>query len=263
MPGLHLALLQARFVALLHRIELHGRIYFRHVRCPQRKADAIQEMRSLAWIWFLSLVEKGKDPADFVATFVSFLARAVKCGRRLAGMLKAKDVMNPATQQRRGFTVEPLPFSHRAGHERLYSDPNGQELVDAYEERLRDNTITPVPDQVIFRVDFPAWLATLTGRERRMIRLMARNERTLDLSRRFEVSPARISQLRREFRDGWLRFIADADDNVSGPARRPPTRRPCGPPSSAALTHVAPVPLDRRSHFLPVAKPQAQAVGMR
>jgi hypothetical protein len=214
MHGLPLALLHAHFLLLLPRIELHGRIYFRHVRCPHRKADAIQEMRSLAWKWFLSLVEKGKDPADFVATFVGFLARAVRCGRRVAGMLKAKDVMNSAAQQRHGFKVEPFPFSHRADHERLYSDPKGQELHDAYEERLRDNTITPVPDQVIFRLDFPAWLATLTGRERRMIRLMARNERTLDLSRQFDVSPARISQLRREFRDDWLRFIADAGDSV-------------------------------------------------
>jgi hypothetical protein len=207
--GEYVAELHARFVLLLPRIELHGRIYFRHLRCPHRKADAIQEMRALAWKWFLSLIERGKDPADFVATFVGFLARAVKCGRRVAGMLKAKDVMNPLGEQRHGFKVEPFPFSHRAEHERLYSDPNGQELHDAYEERLRDNTQTPVPEQVAFRIDFPAWLKTLTGRERRMIRLMARNERTLDLSKQFELSPARISQLRREFRDDWLRFIAD------------------------------------------------------
>jgi hypothetical protein len=204
--------LHARFCLLLPRIELHGRIYFRFLRCPHKKADAIQEMRCLAWKWFLRCVHRGKDPADFVATFVGFLARAVKCGRRLAGMLKAKDVMNPTTQRLRGFEVEPFPFSHRAEHERLYADPKGQQLHDAYEERLRDNTQTPVPEQVAFRIDFPAWLATLTGRERRLIRLMARNERTLDLSRQFDLSPARISQLRREFRDDWLRFIADQDE---------------------------------------------------
>jgi hypothetical protein len=209
MPGLPFTELHARFRALMPRIELHGRIYFRHLRCPHRKADAIEEMTALGWKWFLRLAEKGRDPADFVATFVGFLARAVRCGRRVAGMLRAKDVMNPLAQQRHGFTVECFPFSHRADHERLYSDPKGQALHDAYEERLRDNSITPVPEQVQFRIDFPAWLATLTGRERRMIRLMARNERTLDLSRQFEVSPARISQLRREFHDDWLRFIAD------------------------------------------------------
>jgi hypothetical protein len=208
--------LHARFDLILPRIELHGRIYFRHLRCPHRQADAIQEMRALAWKWFVRLAEKGKNPADFMATFVGFLARAVKSGRRVAGMLKAKDVMNPLAQQRHHFKVEPFPFAHRADHERLYSDPRGQELHDAYQERLKDNTITPVPEQVAFRIDWPAWLATLTARERRMIRLMARNERTLDLSKQFDVSPARISQLRREFHEDWLRFTADPAEREPG-----------------------------------------------
>jgi hypothetical protein len=70
-------------------------------------------------------------------------------------------------------------------------------------------------DQVVFRVDFPAWLQTLTGRERRPIRALARGERTKDLSQAFAVSPGRISQLRREFRDGWRRFHGE-----DVPARR-------------------------------------------
>jgi hypothetical protein len=201
--------LHARFLLILPSIELHGRIYFRHLRCRHRRADLIQEMRALAWKWFLSLHRRGKDPLDFVKGFVSLLARAVHSGRQLAGMLRAKDPLNPATQGRHGFRVEPLPVAPRAGHDRLYAAPHGQELHDAFEERLRDNTVTPVLDQVQFRIDFPAWLATLTGRERRLVRAMARGERTLDLSRQFQVSPSRISQLRREFQEGWLRFIAD------------------------------------------------------
>jgi hypothetical protein len=59
---------------------------------------------------------------------------------------------------------------------------------------------------VQFRIDFPAWLATLTAREGRMVREMAQNERTLDISNRFQVSPSWISQMRHEFRDGWERF---------------------------------------------------------
>jgi hypothetical protein len=111
--------------------------------------------------------------------------------------------------------VESLPISPRTNHEQIYSLPRGQQLHDAFEERLRDNTITPVPDQVQFRLDWPQWLATLTGRERRMIRAMARNERTKDLSEAFEVSPARISQMRREFHDGWQRFCGDAEEASS------------------------------------------------
>jgi hypothetical protein len=208
----YLAELHARFLSLLPRIELHGRIYFRHVRCPHQKADAIQEMCALAWKWFLRLHQRGRDPAHFVKGFVSLLARAVNSGRRLCGMAKAKDVLNPATQRRHGFTVERLPSCTQASHDRLYAEVHGQELHDAFEERLRDNAVTPVPEQVCFRIDFPAWLRTLSGRERRLIRAMARNERTLDLSKEFEVSPARISQLRREFLEGWERFTAGPGD---------------------------------------------------
>jgi hypothetical protein len=43
-----------------------------------------------------------------------------------------------------------------------------------------------------------------------MIRAMALNERTKDLSRRFRVSPSRISQLRREFHQDWEQFICEA-----------------------------------------------------
>jgi hypothetical protein len=87
-------------------------------------------------------------------------------------------------------------------------------MHDAFEERLCDNTITPVLDQVQFRLDFPAWLESLTPRERRMIRAMIRNERTLDLGKAFEVSPSRISQMRREFHDGWTRFIDEAGTSL-------------------------------------------------
>jgi hypothetical protein len=203
-----LAELHARFLVILPRVELHGRIYFRHLG-PHRKADALQEMRALAWKWFLRLHERGRDPADFVTSFATLLARAVNSGRRLAGMERAKDVMNRAAQRRHGFRVEPLPATTRASHEELYGAPRGQQCHDAFEERLRDNTVTPVADQVQFRIDWPAWLATLTGRERRLIRAMALNERTLDLSRRFEVSPSRISQLRAEFYLDWHRFLGD------------------------------------------------------
>lgn len=44
-----------------------------------------------------------------------------------------------------------------------------------------------------------------------MIRAMSQNERTTDLSKQFEVSPARISQLRREFHDDWERFCGEIE----------------------------------------------------
>jgi hypothetical protein len=204
--------LQATFQAIPPRIETHAAIYFRHLRCPQTKADMVREMRSLAWKWLIRLTKKGKDVNDFPVTFVWLLAKAVASGRRLTGMQKAKDVLNPATQKRRGFSVEPLEPSTRISHERLYAVPNVQELHDAYEERLRDNTLTPVPDQVQFRIDFAAWLDCLTARERKIIQAMAMSEQTKVIAQQFHVSPGRISQMRQELHDDWVRFCEGAPD---------------------------------------------------
>ena len=198
--------LHVRFLALVPRIETHARIYFRGIRCPVKQEDRVQECVALAWKWFLRLSEQGKDVFEFPMAFAALLARAVKCGRRLCGQERAGEVLSFVAQQRHGFRVERLPSTTRSPHEHLYADPYGQALLDAFEERLRDNTLTPIPDQVEFRIDFPAWLRTLTGRERRMVRAMAQGERTQDLSRDFDLSPGRVSQLRREFRDGWRRF---------------------------------------------------------
>jgi hypothetical protein len=193
-----LAHLHAAFLAILPRIELHGRVYFRHVRCPHRRADCVAEMVALCWKWYLRLVERGKDPALFPTTLATYAARHVRSGRRLCGQEKGKDALSPVAQTRHDFVVEKLP-----DHSTLSANP--------FAEALRDNTRTPPPEQAAFRIDFPAWLQTLTGRERRLIRAMAENERTLDLSRQFELSPARVSQLRRELHDDWRRFLGDLD----------------------------------------------------
>jgi hypothetical protein len=192
------ASLHAAFLAIVPRIELHGQVYFRHVRCPHRRADCVAEMVGLCWKWFVRLVERGKDPTCFPTTLATFAARHVRSGRRVCGTHRGKDALSPLAQTRDNFVVEKLPDVST-----LSTNP--------FAEALRDNTVTPVCDQVQFRIDFPAWLATLTTRERRLIRAMARNERTLDLSKRFELSPARISQLRREFHDDWRRFLGDLD----------------------------------------------------
>ena len=57
-----------------------------------------------------------------------------------------------------------------------------------------------------FRCDLPAWLARLGRRNRKIAVEMAQSEKTQALARRFQISPGRVSQLRREFHEDWLRF---------------------------------------------------------
>jgi hypothetical protein len=204
-----LAHLWATFLELLPRIQTHGRIVFRHIRCVHRQADAIQEMQALAWKWLLRLAQRGKDVREFPAAFVTLLARAVHSGRRLVGMARAKDVMNRMTQRRHGFKVEPLPSSPRTSHESLYGDPHGQRTQDALEELLHDNTQTPIPDQVAFRQDFPAWRLTRSERDRRLVDDLMVGERTQDVAARYGLTQGRISQLRRDFLEDWSRFCGE------------------------------------------------------
>lgn len=185
--------LHARFLTILPRIELHAQIFFRHVKCPNKKSDCIAEVIAIAWKWFRRLAEKGKDATQFVSALARLAARAVNSGRRLCGQSKAKDVLNEQTQQRCSFTVSSLP--------------NGSSLNgNVFDEALAENTVSPVPEQVAFRLDFPAWRLTRYERDRRLIDELMVGERTLDVARKHGLSPARISQLRREFHDDWSTF---------------------------------------------------------
>src|SRR5262249_53763961 len=92
-----------------------------------------------------------------------------------------------------GFAVGKLPD---------FSTLDGNPLEDA----LVENTVSPVPDQVAFRLDFPAWLATLSRRNREIAEDMALGHGTGHLARRFGLTQGRISQLRRELYESWRRF---------------------------------------------------------
>src|SRR5262245_47707380 len=191
--ALSVHVLQTRFLSILPRIELHGRISFRFLRCPALRDDAVAEVVALAWKWHLRLSERGKDATQFPSALATFAARAVKAGRRLCGRERSRDALSPTAQRQQQFVVERLPD---------FSTLGGNPL----EEALVDNTQTPPPEQVAFRCDFPAWLKTRTDRDRRLAEDLMRGERTLDLSTRYGLSPARISQLRRDFHDDWQRF---------------------------------------------------------
>jgi DNA-directed RNA polymerase specialized sigma24 family protein len=203
--------LQSHFLAILPRIETHAQINFRHLKCPGKRDDAIQETIAIAWKSFLRITEQGKDVDEFVSTLADYAVRHVRSGRRLCGQLKSKDVFSPRAQHRGGFKVEVLACSTRTSLDALYADPQGQDEMDAMEERLTDNMQTPVPDQAAFRIDYPAWLSQLGARNREIAEDMTLDLGTLELADRHKMSPGRISQLRREFHADYKRFHGEAN----------------------------------------------------
>jgi hypothetical protein len=194
--------LQSRFLAVLPRIERHARIYFRHLKCPHRRDEALAECLALAWWWFVRLVQRGKVPEAFITVLADFAARAVSSGRRLCGQEKVNEVLSSVAQRRHGFTVQRL-------------HPSGGRPDSSWDDALKDNTRTPVLDQVIFRVDFRAWRGTRTKRDQRIIDRLLRSERTGTVAQIFGISPGRIAQLRRQFHADWLRFGAAPGEEPS------------------------------------------------
>jgi hypothetical protein len=192
-----LARLQATFLSsVLPKVLSHGRVYFRHVWSTELKEEYIAEMVALAWRWHQRLAERGKDATQFPTAIATFAARAVRSGRRLAGMDRSKDVLSPLAQQRQGFAVGKLPDC---------STLDGSALAEA----LHDNTRTPPDEQCAFRIDFPAWRATHSERDRRVLDDLMLGERTLEVAGKYGLSPGRVSQLRREFLLGWRLYISE------------------------------------------------------
>jgi hypothetical protein len=192
-----LAHLQASFLALvLPRVLSHGRVCFRGLKCPHRHEDAIQEMIGLAWEWHLRLAENGKDSTDFPTALATYAARAVKSGRRLVGQEKSQDVLSPLAQQRHHFTVRRLPDFETLSDNLLTEAP-------------ADNTQSPPDETVCFKLDFAAWLDSLTARNRSIAEDLMVGGRTIDVADKYGVSAGRISQLRREFFQDWHMFCED------------------------------------------------------
>jgi hypothetical protein len=191
--------LHATFLAMVPRIVTHGQVYFRHLKCPLQREDAIAEMVALTWMWHVRLTERGKDTSRFVSALATYAARSVQSGGRLTGMERPKEVLSPWAQRVHGFEVQKLP-----DHSTLSRTP--------FAEALQDNTQTPVPDQVAFRCDYPPWRASHTERDRRIIDALMLGERTSVVAARHGLSASRISQMRHELHQDWQRFCGEDEE---------------------------------------------------
>ena len=182
------------FLAILPQVRRHASFAFRGMRDINRFEDCVQETLCLCWLWAGRLWARGKDARDFPTALAAYASRHVKCGRSFVGKKTHRDdALSPLAQAIHGFLTQALP-----GVETQAGPP--------WQAALEDNTRSPVDEQVAFRLDFPAWLSTLSERDRRIAEDMTTGETTQELSGRHRVSAGRISQLRRELKRDWDAF---------------------------------------------------------
>jgi hypothetical protein len=126
-----------------------------------------------------------------------FAIAQVRAGRRVGNRLRISDALSPYAQYRKQFFVEPL-------------DQYDEEEECWQQILIEDKRATPA-DVAACRIDFAEWLRRLTARLRKIALALASGETTKGAAEMFDLSPARISQLREWLRKSWDAFQGEAE----------------------------------------------------
>ena len=184
------ALTTDSFLDLLPVIRRHAQKAFRSQHC-ERRHDLVQEVIAASFVAFSRLLERGLSHLAFPSALARFGIRRTCVGRRVGTPTNQNDVMSPAARRFWGLTVQ-------------QSAP--LDTIGGWHESVVEDTQTPVPDQAAFRIDFPDWLSRLDDRDRRIAETLSSGETTSDVAKKFQLSAARISQLRGAFRNSWMTY---------------------------------------------------------
>ncbi|MBI3675183.1 MAG: hypothetical protein HY243_01015 [Proteobacteria bacterium] len=189
---------QQDFLAhLLPKVKTHARFGFRslpHCEREEAEADAV----AVAMVFFVRLVNRGKNASELAPRIAQIAVLRVKAGRIIGTGERRNDVLSRVARHRRGFQVESLDTGRSA-------DQEGWQSV-----LVEDRKSTPA-EIAASRIDFSAWLGGMTHRRRQIAESLSAGYRTEEVAEQFRISASRVSQLRREFEDSWREFQREAD----------------------------------------------------
>ena len=162
----------------------------------EAREDAIQEVVANCLVAFVRLAELGKVELAYPSALARYAVAQFRAGRRVGNSWRLRDAYS----------------AHGPSLQHIGS-PRDQR--HGWREQLVDSRAMSVPDLAAFRIDFPAWLATLTDRDRWVALQLGNGERTMDVASRFGLSCGRVSQLRHEMERSWHEFHGELDDGSS------------------------------------------------
>ncbi len=176
------------FLAMLPKIRQHASVAFRHMR-PEAREEAVQEVISNCVKAFVRLVQLKKVDLAYPTVLARFGVAQVRDGRKVGGKLNVHDVSSDYAQREKGFHLERL-------------DQYDNEDDSWIEVLVEDKSAGPA-DVASIRIDFTHWLTSLSPRTRRIAKILATGERTSVIAQKFDLSPGRISQVRKELAQSW------------------------------------------------------------
>jgi hypothetical protein len=183
------------FEDLLPAIHQHAHVAFRFNPREERE-ELIAEVVANAFCAFHRLAERGKTDLAYATPLAWYAIRQVRSGRLVGTSLNIHDVMSRYCQTARQITVDRLD----------QLDPE----QDSWQEVLVEDRHATPADIAVTRIDFAVWLRGFSKHRRQIAKVLARGETTKATAKRFGLSPARISQMRREFQDAWREFQGEA-----------------------------------------------------
>lgn len=178
------------YLAVMPRVSYLARRRFAYLR-PEQREDAVAEAIAAGFQAYLSMKRCGRLKLIGTVGFARNAVRHVVAGRRVGSSQAGRDVMSDLGRRRHGLRVSSLDVN-----------PTDNTDVGWLREAVADRQ-TPVPEQVAIRVDGGHWLATLPGRDKKMIEALAAGDVAVKVAKRFGISPARLSQLRKEWAKSW------------------------------------------------------------
>jgi hypothetical protein len=178
------------FEELLPLIEKQARVAFRHSPSCERE-ELIAEVVANCYVAYVRLIERGLGNAIFATPLALFAIKQIHAGRRVGAKLNVRDVSSPYCQRQKRVHLQRLDRRDRTG---------------GWKEVLVEDRHAGPAEVAASRIDFAAWLRTLTSKQRRIAKTLAAGETTQVTARKFRVSAARVSQMRRELHDAWLNF---------------------------------------------------------
>jgi hypothetical protein len=163
---------------------------------PEAKEEATAEVVAAAFIMFVGLVRDGRASLAFPSVLGMYGVKRVRIGRQAATPMNVRDVSSVYCQLKKNIRLERLDTYD-------CETQSGQEIV------VEAKHATPA-DSARVRIDFADWLKTRSRRTRRIAEVLSTGETTSNVAKRFHLSAARISQLRRQLYEAWLQFTGEA-----------------------------------------------------
>jgi hypothetical protein len=183
-----------RFLAMLPRIQQCAQVAFRDFD-PEAQEDAIAEVVANCLVAYVRLVELNKEDIAYPTVLASFAIRQYREGRRVGNKANSRDVCSAQARQKGGYKVHHIGDPHEQGR--------------SWVEQLAENRQTSPAELACFRLDFKAWLETLSPRNRQVVEDLAAGNKACDVAASHGVSEGRISQLRRQLGCSWEEFVGD------------------------------------------------------